>query len=86
MRFSLKARQSWPQSQRNRQDKRYLESSHDVLYLGILRVAKHLGNLAQTIPRLFARYNFLESPDAGSTLPFPVFGIRIKSFQHVKRL
>jgi hypothetical protein len=65
---------------------RYLESPHNVLYLGILRVAQHLGNLSQTIPRLFARYDFLESPDAGSTLPFPIFGIRIESFKHVKCL
>ena len=64
----------------------YLESPHNVLYLGILRVAQHLGNLSQTIPRLFARYDFLESPDAGSTLPFPIFGVRIKSFKHVKSL
>ena len=64
----------------------YLESPHNVLYLGILCVAQHLGNLSQTIPRLFARYDFLESPDAGSTLPFPIFGIRIQSFKHVKCL
>lgn len=62
----------------------FFHNLHEVLYLRIVCVLKHLNYFHKPLFRLFACNNHLEHSDGSSSLTFPEFGIWVQSFEHIE--
>jgi hypothetical protein len=61
-----------------------LDHTHQILHLGVRSVSNHREHILEVISRSFACDHLLEDSNTGSSLAFPVFGIRIKTLKNIK--